>query len=172
MPEWDRGRCMGCVTATRHLQKAIDDCAREAFRGKPEVYARYFPTLGTSIGTIKAIAGKGQHFEKGESLLVMDDILEQLSAQPGDWFGMKISKNMAISYIWLNFDTADAVTDGRVEVSKDGGDTWQAVTLQTEGGLVHGHVNEDACFNAVRWINASDHKLGFKIIRFNVDLAK
>lgn len=171
-PEWDRGRCMGCVTATRHLQKAIDDCAREAFRGKPEVYARYFPTLGTSIGTIKAIAGKGQHFEKGESLLVMDDILEQLSAQPGDWFGMKISKNMAISYIWLNFDTADAVTDGRVEVSKDGGDTWQAVTLQTEGGLVHGHVNEDACFNAVRWINASDHKLGFKIIRFNVDLAK
>ena len=171
-PEWDRGRCMGCVTATRHLQKAIDDCAREAFRGKPEVYARYFPTLGTSIGTIKAIAGKGQHFEKGESLLVMDDILEQLSAQPGDWFGMKISKNMAISYIWLNFDTADAVTDGRVEVSKDGGDTWQAATLQTEGGLVHGHVNEDACFNAVRWINASDHKLGFKIIRFNVDLAK
>ena len=171
-PEWDRGRCMGCVTATRHLQKAIDDCARAAFRGKPEVYARYFPTVGTSIGTVKAIAGKGQHLEKGEALLVMDNILEQLSAQPGDWFGMKMSKNMTFSYIWLNFDTADAVTDGRVEVSKDGGATWQAVTLQTEGGLIHGHVNEDACFNAVRWINASDRKLGFKIIRFNVDLVK
>ena len=169
-PEWDRCRCTGCVTATRHLQKAIDDCARDAFRGQPEVYARYFPTVGTSIGTVKAIVGKGQHFERGEALLVMDDILEQLSAQPGDWFGMKMAKNVTFNYVWLNFGAKDIVAAGRVEVSKDGGDTWQTVALKTEDGLIHGHVDTEAGFNAVRWINTSDRPVTFKIVRFNVDI--
>ena len=96
------------------MQKAIDDCARAAFRGQPEVYARYFPTTGTSIGTVKAVAGKGQHFERGEALLVMDDILEQISAQPGDWFGMKMAKNVTFNYVWLNFGEKDIVAAGRV----------------------------------------------------------
>jgi hypothetical protein len=160
------------VTATRHLQKAIDDCARVAFRGQPEVYARYFPTVGTSIGTVKAVEGKGQHFERGEALLVMDNIWEQLSAQPGDGFGMKMAKNVTFNYVWLNFDTADPVSRGRVEVSNDGGTTWQTVALTVEGGLVYGRVDGEAGFNAVRWINASDRPVSFKITRFNVDLAK
>ena len=171
-PEWDRHRCMGCVTATRHLQKAIDDCAKKAFGDKPEVLANYFPTLGTSIGTIAAIAGKGQHFERGEKLLVLDGILEQLSASPGDWFGMKMSKKATFNYIWLNFDTADAVANGRVEVSKDGGATWQTIALTVEGSLIHGSVDGQAGFNAVRWINASESSINFKITRFNVDLVK
>ncbi len=171
-PEWDRGRCMGCVTATRHLQKAIDDCARAAFRGQPEVYARYFPTVGTSIGTVKAVVGKGQHFERGEALLVMDDILEQLTAQPGDWIGMKMAKNVTFNYVWLNFGAKDVVDAGRVEVSKDGGSTWQTVALKMEEGLIHGHVDTEAGFNAVRWINTSDHQVVFKIVRFNVDIVK
>ncbi len=171
-PEWDRGRCMGCVTATRHLQKAIDDCARAAFRERPEVYARYFPVVGASTGTIKAVAGKSQHFERGESLLVVDEILEQISAQPGDWFGMKMAKDVTFNYVWLNFDTKDAVADGRVELSKDGGATWQKAELKIEGSLIHGHVDDEAGFNAVRWINASDRPVVFKIVRFNVDLVK
>ncbi|MBR4937825.1 MAG: beta-N-acetylglucosaminidase domain-containing protein, partial [Kiritimatiellae bacterium] len=61
-PEWDRRRCTGCVTGTRHLQKAIDTCARESFRSSPETYERYFPTVGTTIGTVAGVAGKGQHF--------------------------------------------------------------------------------------------------------------
>ena len=163
---------MGCVTATRHLQKAIDDCARAAFRGQPEVYARYFPTVGTSIGTVKAVVGKGQHFERGEALLVMDDILEQLTAQPGDWIGMKMAKNVTFNYVWLNFGAKDVVDAGRVEVSKDGGSTWQTVALKMEEGLIHGHVDTEAGFNAVRWINTSDHQVVFKIVRFNVDIVK
>ena len=169
-PEWDRCRCTGCVTATRHLQKAIGDCARDAFRAQPEVYARYFPTVGTSIGTVKAVVGKGQHFERGEALLVMDDILEQLPAQPGDWFGMKMAKNVTFNYVWLNFGAKDIVAAGRVEVSKDGGDTWQTVALKTEDGLIHGHVDTEAGFNAVRWINTSNRPVVFKIVRFNVDI--
>ena len=134
--------------------------------------ANYFPTLGTTIGTIAAIAGKGQHFERGEKLVVLDSILEQLSAKPGDWFGMKMSKKATFNYIWLNFDSKDAVANGRVEVSKDGGSTWQAVALAVEGSLVHGRVDGRAGFNAVRWINASDRPVVFKIVRFNVDLAE
>ena len=90
---------MGCVTGTRHLQKAIDTCARESFKGKREVYERYFPVVGASIGTIAAIAGKGQHFERGESLIVMDNILEQVTAKGGDWFGMKMAKNVIFNYV-------------------------------------------------------------------------
>lgn len=171
-PEWDRCRCTGCVTATRHLQKAIDDCARAAFREQPEVYARYFPTVGASIGTVKAVEGKGQHFERGEALLVMDGIFEQLSAKPGDWFGMKMAKNVTFNYVWLNFEAEDAVSKGRVELSKDGGATWQSAELKIEGSLIHGHVGDDAGYNAVRWINASDGTVDFKIVRFNVDLAE
>jgi len=171
-PEWDRCRCMGCVTATRHLQKAIDDCARAAFREQPEVYARYFPVVGTSIGTIEAIAKTGQHFERGEALLVLDGILEQLSAKPGDWFGMKMAKNVTFKYIWLNFDTTDAVANGRVEVSKDGGATWQRATLDIDRSLILGSVDANAGFNAVRWVNASDRPIVFKIVRFNVDIVE
>jgi len=172
-PEWDRRRCTGCVTATRHLQKAIDDCAKAAFRERPDVYARYFPTLGTTIGTIPVLAAKGQHFERGEKLLVLDSILEQLSARPGDWFGMKMAKAATFNYIWLHFDTTEAVTNGRVEVSKDGGNTWQNVQLETDGrGLLYGRVAAEAGFNAVRWINTSDRPVHFKITRFNVDLAE
>jgi len=169
-PEWDRNRCMGCLTATRNLQKAIDTCAKEAFRGKTEVLGRYFPTLGTSIGTIEAVAKAGQHFERGEALLVLDNILEQMTAKPGDWFGMKMAAKATFKYIWLNFDTVDAVKNGRVEVSKDGGATWQGVTLNVEGSLLLGNVNADAGYNAVRWINSSDRNVNFKIVRFNVDL--
>ena len=172
-PEWDRCRCTGCVTATRHLQKAIDDCARAAFRERPEVYARYFPTVGTSIGTVKAIAGKGQHFERGELLLVMDTILEQMQAKVGDWFGMKMAKNVTFNYIWLHFDSPKPAEDGRVEVSKDGGTTWQDVKLESDGrGLLYGRVDGAAGFNAVRWINVSGRPIDFKITRFNVDLVK
>ena len=171
-PEWDRCRCMGCVTATRHLQKVIDDCAKESFRNQPDVYERYFPTVGTSIGTISAVAGKGQHFERGEALLVMDNILEQLTAKPGDWFGMKMAKNVTFKYVWLDFETPDAVANGRVEVSKDGGATWQSVPLEVDGKLIFGHVDANAGFNAVRWINSSDHQVVFKIVRFNVDIVQ
>ena len=171
-PEWDRCRCMGCVTATRHLQKVIDDCAKESFRNQPDVYARYFPTVGTSIGTISAVAGKGQHFERGEALLVMDNILEQLTAKPGDWFGMKMAKFVTFKYVWLDFETPDAVANGRVEVSKDGGATWQSVSLEVDGKLLFGHVDANAGFNAVRWINASDRPVVFKIVRFNVDIVQ
>ena len=171
-PEWDRRRCTGCVTATRHLQKAIDECARAAFREQPEVYARYFPATGVSIGTIKAVEGKGQHFERGEKLLVMDGILEQLSARPGDWFGMKMAKNATFNYVWLHFETDDAVKQGRVELSNDGGATWRKADLKIEGGLVHGHVSDTARYNAVRWLNASGATVDFKIKRFNVDLAE
>ncbi len=59
---------------------------------------------------------------------------------------------------------------GRVEISKDGGATWQAAALKTEGGLIHGHVDDEAGFNAVRWINVSDRQVVFKIVRFNVDI--
>ena len=154
-PEWDRCRCTGCVTATRHLQKAIDDCARVAFRGQPEVYARYFPTVGTSIGTVKAVEGKGQHFERGEALLVMDNIyLDRFH---------KVSRREPCPVC----GHADWCV-----VSNDGGTTWQTIALTVEGGLVYGRVDGVAGFNAVRWINASDRPVSFKITRFNVDLAK
>lgn len=170
-PEWDRHRCMGCVTATRHLQKAIDDCAKAAFRDKPGFLDNYFPALGTSIGTIPAIAGRSQHFERGETLLVMDEILERISARPGDWFGMKMSKNAVFNYIWLHFDSVDAATKGCVEVSRDGGETWQQIQLESDGlGLLYGRVDARECFNAVRWINVSGGPVDFKIRRFNVDL--
>jgi hypothetical protein len=136
------------------------------------VYERYFPTVGTSIGTIPAVAGKGQHFERDEALLVMDSILEQLTAKPGDWFGMKMAKNVTFKYVWLDFETPNVVANGRVEVSKDGGATWQTVTLEVNGKLICGHVDANAGFNAVRWINVSDRPVSFKITRFNVDLAK
>ena len=61
-------------------------------------------------------------------------------------------------------------TGGRVEISKDGGATWQTAALKTEGGLIHGHVDDEAGFNAVRWINSSDRQVTFKIVRFNVDI--
>ena len=171
-PEWDRRRCTGCVTGTRHLQKAIDTCAKDAFKTNPETYERYFPTLGTTIGNIAGIVGKGQHFEKGESLIVLDDILEQKIAKPGDWFGLKMAKFVKFNYIWLNFDTKDAVAAGQVEVSKDFGETWQKIDLTVEGPLVHGSLDSAAGYNAVRWINKSNHPLSFKIIRFNVDVVK
>ena len=161
---------MGCVTGTRHLQKAIDTCARESFKDKRDVYERYFPAVGTTVGTITAIAGKGQHFERGESLIVMDNILEQLTAKPADWFGMKMAKNVTFNYVWLNFEDNGAVVDGQVELSKDGGNTWQKVDLTTEGSLIHGHVASEARYNAVRWINKSNRPVSFKILRFNVDV--
>ena len=85
---------------------------------------------------------------------------------------MKMSKKATFNYIWLNFDTADAVANGRVEVSKDGGATWQAIALTVEGSLIHGSVDGQAGFNAVRWINASDRPVVFKIVRFNVDIVQ
>ena len=171
-PEWDRRRCTGCVTGTRHLQKAIDTCARESFRSSPETYERYFPTVGTTIGTVAGVAGKGQHFEKGESLIVLDEILEQMSAGPGDWFGLKMAKFVTFNYIWLNFETKDAVAAGHVEVSKDFGKTWQKIDLTVEGSLVHGSLDSAAGYNAVRWINRSERPVVFKIVRFNVDVVK
>ena len=102
----------------------------------------------------------------------MDDILEQMSAEPGDWCGMKMAKNVTFNYVWLNFGEKEVVDAGRVEVSKDGGATWQTVALKTEEGLIHGHVDTEAGFNAVRWVNASDRSITFKIRRFNVDLVK
>jgi hypothetical protein len=171
-PEWDRRRCMGCVTGTRHLQKAIDTCARESFKEKKEVYERYFPVVGTTVGTIAAIAGKGQHFERGESLIVVDEILEQVTAKSGDWFGMKMAKNVTFNYVWLNFGAKDAVDAGQVELSKDGGKTWSRVDLSVDGGLIYGHVASEAKYNAVRWINKSEDEVIFKIVRFNVDVVK
>ncbi|MBO7167029.1 MAG: beta-N-acetylglucosaminidase domain-containing protein [Kiritimatiellae bacterium] len=171
-PEWDRRRCMGCVTATRHLQKAIDTCAKESFKSTPSVYERYFPTVGSSIGTIKAVAAKGQHFEKGESLIVLDEILEQLTANPGDWFGMKMSKYVKFNYVWLNFDSPEALDGGVVEISKDGGTTWQKAPLTREGSLMYGPLDAEAGYNAVRWRNTSNKKIVFKIVRFNIDVVK
>jgi hypothetical protein len=171
-PEWDRRRCMGCVTGTRHLQKAIDTCARESFKEKKDVYERYFPAVGTTVGTIAAVAGKGQHFERGESLIVVDEIFEQITAKSGDWFGMKMAKNVTFNYIWLNFGAKEAVEAGRVEVSNDGGSTWKDVSLSVDGGLIYGPVDAEAKYNAVRWKNTSDRDVTFKIIRFNIDVAK
>ena len=136
------------------------------------MYERYFPVVGASIGTIAAIAGKGQHFERGESLIVMDNILEQVTAKGGDWFGMKMAKNVIFNYVWLNFESKGAVAAGQVELSKDGGKTWQKVDLSVEESLIHGHVAPENGYNAVRWINRSDSPVVFKIVRFNVDVAK
>jgi hypothetical protein len=83
-----------------------------------------------------------------------------------------MAKNVTFNYVWLNFEAEDAVSKGRVELSKDGGATWQSAELKIEGSLIHGHVGDDTGYNAVRWINASDGPVDFKIVRFNVDLAE
>ena len=85
---------------------------------------------------------------------------------------MKMAKNVTFKYVWLNFETADAVANGRVEVSKDGGATWQTAALEVDGKLLFGHVDANAGFNAVRWLNTSDRTVDFKIVRFNVDIVK
>ena len=103
---------------------------------------------------------------------MVDDILEQVTAKCGDWFGMKMAKNVTFNYVWLNFEDKGAVAAGQIELSKDGGKTWQKAELAVEGSLVHGHVASEAGYNAVRWINMSGSEVMFKIIRFNVDVVK
>ena len=171
-PEWDRKNCVGCLTGTRHLQSAIDSCARAAFRGKPNVLERYFRPTGSTIGTIEAVNGKDLHHERGGALLVLDPVFEQLTAQPDDWFGFKLPNGTTFKYVWLAFDTPDAVANGRIDVSNDGGRTWRCTSLEATKCLFKGNVDETAGFNAVRWANASGRPVDFKIVRFNVDLAR
>ena len=83
--------------------------------------------------------------------------------------GLALSLLLAVVFF---AGTASVVANGRVEVSKDCGATWQAATLEVNGKLLFGRVDANAGFNAVRWINVSNRPVVFKIVRFNVDIVQ
>jgi len=167
-PEWFHGNIAKPLTGSRRLQPAIDAIGRELIGKDRALYEKCYPEPGEMLGTIEAISAKGVHLESAGVLLVMNALFEQVEAKPGDWFG--IASKKPIQRVWAAFD-CEAPKAGVCEASVDGGETWEPVKLEfAKENIYRGAVDAAKKYNAVRWRNAGDKPIRFKLPRFNVDI--
>ncbi len=166
----DKRNCQPCYVATTVIQPEIDALAKDMLRSRADLYFRYFPVIGETVGNIANLKGASLHGERQNRLVVMDDVREQITAKPGEWFGIKIPDDSAISWVWANFDT-DEVSKGKIFLSTDG-EHWVDSKEKTNGnGLYSFKVDKAWKYHYAVWVNTSKTEtITFKIKRYNVDL--
>lgn len=156
----DKGHIKAPLTATTVLEPMIKQMIADSLKIKtaqPE-----------AISTVKAIKkpiatreGKFIHFQK---------VMEQTTIAPKEFFGLIVPKTARVNYIHARFDSDKPAEQGRIELSKDFGNTWQAFTTENKGADMQARLKVEDGWNAARYINTSDKPVTLKINQFKFDV--
>ena len=102
---------------------------------------------------------------------------EPKTLAPGDWIGIRLPAGVPATWVHVNLDSEEALTLGRLQLSRDGGKTWgeRATVLRASGHpgeMEIRHIAPEDAINAARFINVSDHPLLVTLKQFKIDVPK
>lgn len=102
---------------------------------------------------------------------------EPKTLNPGEWVGIGLPEGVVATWVHFILDNDDALRQGRLQVSTDGGKTWfeRATVLRAagiSGEMEIRHIEESDRINAVRYINTSDRPITVTFKMLKVDVPK
>ncbi len=102
-------------------------------------------------------------------------ILEPRELAPGEWFGIALPTGVSVTWVHFVLSNNDAATQGRIQLSRDGGKSWgeRATVLRgngQEGEMEVRHIQPNDGINAVRYINVSDRPVSVTLKQVKVDV--
>lgn len=100
---------------------------------------------------------------------------EPKTLQPGEWVGIRLPNGVNATWVHFVLDNDDAITQGRVQVSTDGGNTWTDRSFVRRGTGRAGemeirHIQPSEGINAARYINTSKDSVTITLNLFKVDV--
>lgn len=119
------------------------------------------------ITNVKSL--EGAQVERKSKYVTISPILEVVSLQPGDYFGISLPMGVYADYVHARLDNKSAAVGGRIEVSKDGV-TWEAIDAGSEGSELQCRLNPKDLLMYARFINHSSALLDVKIELFKLDV--
>ncbi len=102
-------------------------------------------------------------------------VLEPKTLQPGDWVGISLPNGVTATWVHFVLNNNDVVHQGRIQLSRDGGQSWGERSTVFRGNNQDGeleirHIDPKDGINAVRFINISDAPLTITLKQFKVDV--
>ena len=149
------------ATATTVLEPLIQKLISETLDIKSDP-PKAFSTVASIKDPVATREGKFIRFPK---------VLEQTTVKPGGAFGLIAPKTVKVNYIHATFDSPEAAKYGRIELSKDFGETWQEVKTDNRGNDMQSRLNPNDGWNAARYISTvRDASFVCKIVQFKFDV--
>lgn len=91
--------------------------------------------------------------------------------QPGEWFGIRLPNGVTAKWVHYMLDNPDAIKQGRLQVSVDGGKTWyDRSNVVYEANMEIRHINPKDGVNAARYINTSKEPVTVTLQMVKVDV--
>ncbi|MGN0857281.1 MAG: beta-N-acetylglucosaminidase domain-containing protein [Candidatus Spyradenecus sp.] len=102
---------------------------------------------------------------------------EPKTLQPGQWVGIRLPNGVPATWVHFHLEHDDAITQGRLQLSTDGGQTWGERAMVLRGNGKAGemeirHINPADGINAIRYINISDSSVLVTLAQLKVDVPK
>lgn len=100
---------------------------------------------------------------------------EPKTLEPGEWVGIRLPSGVTATWVHFVLDNDDAIEQGRLQVSVDGGKTWTERSVVRRGTGRAGemeirHINPKEGINAARYINVSNKPVTITLNLFKVDV--
>ena len=147
------------ATATTVLEPIIQKTLAEELNIKAEP-PKAFSTLSSLKNPTATREGKYIRFPK---------VLEQTKVKVGDAFGIVAPKSVKVNYIHATFDSPEAAKCGRIELSKDFGETWVSFRTNNDGNDLQSRLNPNDGWNAARYV-CTEKDFTCKINQFKFDV--
>lgn len=170
----------GVVVASRVLTPCLDRMGAALYdrlwretagHPAPKAEAKLYRFI-TDVDALKnlSVSRKGQFVQ-------LPRVLEPKTLGPGQWMGILLPDGVTATWVHFILDSADAIKQGRVQVSADGGKTWteRAAVFRgngQEGEMEIRHINPKDGINAARYVNVSDKPVTVTLRQFKVDVPK
>ncbi len=102
-------------------------------------------------------------------------ILEPKTLEPGEWIGISLPNGVVATWVHFLLTSKESLEQGRVQVSRDGGQTWgERSTIMRasgrEGEVEIRNIDPQDGINAVRYINVSNKPVTLTLQLFKVDV--
>lgn len=97
---------------------------------------------------------------------------EPKTVNPGDWFGIRLPDGVPCVWVHFKLHTTEVLQRGRLQLSKDGGNTWgeRATVRHGKGEMEIRHIRAEDGINAARFINLSDKPITVTLEQVKVDV--
>ena len=97
---------------------------------------------------------------------------EPKELKPNEWFGIRLPNGVTATWVHFILDNAEIAKIGRLQVSTDGGQTWQdrSNVFHSAGQVEIRHIDPKDGINAARYINLSNQPITVTLNQVKVDV--
>ena len=167
------------VVATRVMVPFINAAGEHLYNGLWHEVAGCEPPKASPIAAYEFItnvpAYKNLKVQRDGMYVRLPRIFETKTLKPGEYVGIRLPAGVTATWLHFILGNNEATARGRVQLSRDGGKTWDERSTVLRGNGKAGevevrHINPKDGINACRFINTSKQPLTLTFEQFKLDV--